>query len=120
MCSGTWSCLCGKSMAGVDSSYSWCPMCGYWVPSKHMHYVYDETLKSEHMKGVVDGNIRICDNCLEATEQNPFPVFKPEPFQYDPHREDVQCIFCDSYSTKVTENGKYKCLDCGEEFYPFL
>lgn len=38
---------------------------------------------------------------------------------YDPHFNQVQCIYCDSYNTVevVGKPGCYKCLECDDTFY---
>ena len=57
-----------------------------------------------------DGH-RVCIWCMEGTPQ-------PSRLVYDPHHEETQCIFCDSYNT-IEQKPKwnwYKCNDCGEIF----
>ena len=92
--------------------YSWCPSCRYWIPAKYLYSFIDEDTGKL---------VRICENCLEATAEDPFPVFKPKKFNYDPHREQVMCVFCESYNTEPVESEEFKdywrCKDCGESFF---
>ena len=57
-----------------------------------------------------DGH-RVCIWCMEGTPQ-------PLGLVYDPHHEETQCIFCDSYNTTEQKPkwGMFKCNDCGEIF----
>lgn len=75
---------------------AWCQDCKKWVPANKMNYF--------------DG-YRVCTWCMEGTPQ-------PPGFVYEPHHEEVQCIFCDSYNTiEQSPNwGTFKCKDCGEVF----
>lgn len=88
-----------------------------------MNSYYDKELDEEGIraKNIIHGVVRTCDNCLEATPDNPFPIFQPKSWNYDPHHEDVQCLFCDSYNTEPsTEEGLkdyWRCKDCGEKFF---
>lgn len=88
-------------------SYAHCPVCGYWVPAKYMHYDHDD-----RPGGM--GLIRICSNCLEGEQ-----VFENKPHQYDPNRGRVQCLYCDSYSTESVggERNAWRCKECGEISY---
>ena len=103
-------------------TYAWCPLCGYWVPSELLHSWYDKELDEAGVKAkhITNGIVNICSNCLEATPDNPFPVWKPQPWNYDPHYEDIQCIYCGSYNTEpVTDTDikhYWRCKDCGEKF----
>lgn len=80
----------------TDIAMAWCQDCKKWVPANKMNYF--------------DG-FRVCTWCMEGTEQ-------PDGLVYDPHREEVQCIYCDSYNTQgqVPNWGTFKCLDCNEIF----
>lgn len=77
-------------------AYSWCRECKKWVPVDYMLYD-DET------------GLSVCSFCLEGTESD---------FVYDPHHEQTQCIYCDSYDTVELkpEWKKFKCNTCGEVF----
>lgn len=78
----------------------------------------------------IGGVVRMCQNCLESTPGNPTPVFSTESLVYDPHREQVQCPFCESWDTEpypVVEELKnglkyqnqdfWRCKNCGELIY---
>lgn len=80
----------------ADQAYAWCPDCRKWVPAEKMNYF--------------DGH-RVCTWCMEGMPQPPGLV-------YDPHHEETQCIFCDSYNTTEQKPkwGMFKCNDCGEIF----
>ena len=84
--------------ANADYSMSWCQDCKCWVPAKELHYF--------------DG-FRVCTWCMEGVQH-------PEGtnFVYDPHHEQTQCIYCDSYdTTEQVPNWKtFKCNTCGETF----
>lgn len=75
---------------------SWCPDCQRWIPANKMNYF--------------DGH-RVCQWCLDS-------VSTPEIYVYDPNREKVCCIFCDSADvTKLTAQPEiFKCNACGEIF----
>lgn len=83
-----------------DFAMAWCPDCRKWVPASEMHYF--------------DG-FRVCTWCMEGTVQLSGLV-------YDPHHEEVACVFCDSYDTiELSPNwGTYKCNACGEVFKNML
>ena len=55
--------------------------------------------------------IRACEWCVEGTEH-------PQGMVYDPHHEEVQCIYCDSYNTIELKPrwGVFECSACGETF----
>lgn len=77
-----------------EYAYAWCQDCKCWVPSNKMNY-FD--------------NNRVCIWCLEG-------IKKPQEFIYDPHHEDVQCIYCDSYNTRVIDSHTFMCKECNEIF----
>lgn len=79
-----------------EMSFAWCQECKCWVPASKMNYF--------------DGN-RVCQWCLDG-------VPTPENFVRDPHHEQTQCIYCDSYDTVEQQPnwGTFKCNSCGETF----
>lgn len=79
-----------------DYSMTWCEECRRWVPQNKLVYF--------------DGH-RVCQWCLDG-------VPTPESMVYDPHHEEVQCIYCDSYNTteQAPQWRTFKCNDCGELF----
>ena len=81
----------------MSSEYamSWCQDCRRWVPKNKMNYFK---------------NLRVCQWCLDG-------FITPEKYIHDPHFEEVQCIFCDSWDTmQVQGYSTYKCNTCGETF----
>lgn len=84
-----------------DIGWSWCPHCKKWVPETIMSIDVDE-----------DGRVlRMCEPCMDGTSSE-------SNYVYDPHHEEVQCIYCDSYNTveQAPNWGTYRCEDCGETF----
>lgn len=81
----------------AEYSRSWCPECKCWVPTDKMHYF--------------DG-LRVCDWCVNGEDT-------PRIYVRDPYREQVQCIYCDSYDTEEVQDssGCFRCRECGEIFY---
>lgn len=79
-----------------DFGYCWCQDCRKWVPAEKMNYF---------------NGYRVCIWCMEGTPQ-------PSELIYDPHHEETQCIFCDSYNTAEQKSQRliFKCNDCGETF----
>lgn len=55
--------------------------------------------------------IRVCTPCLEGTADE-------NSYTFEPHHEDVQCMYCDSYdTTELSPKWRwYKCNTCGVEF----
>lgn len=89
-----------------DSSHSFavCPVCRCWVPANKIHYDRDDD----------DRVISICDYCMGE------PIPEGRKFVHEPHWGETQCIYCDSWDTKWLppyDKNKYRCNDCGEEFY---
>lgn len=81
----------------------WCPQCKKWVPLKEMNYDFDE-----------DGTLlRMCNFCMDGTENTCIE---------EPHHEETQCIYCDSYNTKeLAPNwNRFECLDCGATFRRYV
>lgn len=58
--------------------------------------------------------IRVCSYCLDGTSDN-------NKFVYEPHHEETQCIYCDSWDTKELKPdwGKFECNNCHEIFRRF-
>lgn len=82
----------------ADKGYCWCPHCKKWVPEKLMNY------------DIEDGRVlRICTPCMDGTSES-------NSYVYDPHHEEVQCMFCDSYDTVEIDRRKFKCNTCEEVF----
>ena len=75
-----------------------CPECRKWVPSSNMNYFE---------------GLRVCDWCLNQKQESP----PHDEFVYDPNFGSVMCIMCDSLNTRCIATKKYKCRECGEEFY---
>ncbi len=80
----------------TEYAMAWCQECCRWVPAHRMNY-----LVSQH----------ICQWCLDG-------VVTPENMVHDPHHEETQCIYCDSYDTEeqAPNWGTFKCNSCGEIF----
>lgn len=79
-----------------SDSYAWCPECKKWVPFEDI--LYDEETRTS-----------VCSYCLDGIETD---------FVYDPHHNQTQCIYCDSWDTTelAPDWRKFKCNECGEVF----
>ena len=85
----------------MEQAYGWCPHCKKWVPAQLLMVDVDD-----------DGSlIRMCVPCMEGTSDS-------NNYVYDPHHEETQCIYCDSYNTTEQKPNwrTFKCNDCGEIF----
>ena len=102
-------------------SYSWCPICKHWVPSKYFIAEYDR---------VDDVVTRMCFNCAHEMGDTELPTFEHKEFRYDPQYGLVKCPFCGVKSEKMYEynpratkkdpqHGMWHCGHCGRDFKLF-
>lgn len=107
-------------------SKSWCPCCKYWVPEDKLQKWIADSEDTPFPRPIQVGQlVRMCQNCLESTSGNPYPVFNPETLKliYDPYHESIKCPFCEGFNVEPRKDAPkeeadiWKCQDCGELVY---
>lgn len=77
-----------------EQSWSFCPMCNHWVPTKYFIAEWDEADQTL---------TRMCNNCAHDLGDMDLPTFKHKPHRYEPNHEKVKCPFCATYHDDTRE-----------------
>lgn len=108
------------SQSKTEKSYSWCPECKKWIPSKYFMAEYDDVDKVL---------VRMCNHCAAVLGDEDLPQFDWDSCIYDPNHETVKCPFCGQHrrdhielncraTPKDSDYHRWRCgnPNCGKQF----
>lgn len=101
----------------TENSWSYCPVCKHWVPTKYFIAEWDP---------VDEVLTRMCYNCAHEMGATELPTFEHKPFRYDPLHGIPRCPLCGKTHENTREvdprskEHKWICGNCHREFIKFM